>query len=393
MNFTDFSLSYTKRTNSLHKSKTGQFFSSQDIIKRSFKGISIPDGSSLLEPSFGSGEFFYFLKDKNINIDGVEMEKELYDYCCKEYNGNFYNEDFLKFKANKKYDFIVGNPPYFVMTKRYRDFIKKEYADVIYGRVNIYQLFVKKCIDLLEDDGYLIFIIPASVKSGKYFSKLREYIVKHCRIVDIIEFNKNDFMDTDITPITIILQKTKNDGRFTYNGIFYEDVSKYNGHKTISDLGCKVMTGNFVWSGKIGKDDKKGENKRWLTDDSKQIPLLYSQNIGDNTLVMNNIKAPKKQYIKKEYVKKHNLKPISAPFLVVNRTIGYKNKKIKVVLVNDGKQYMVENHVNYITGDSKNLAIVKKSLEDKRTAEFINDVIGVVNLSKTELETLIPVWI
>ena len=94
MNFTDFSLEYTKKKNSKHKSKTGQFFSSQNLINKCFAEIKIPDNSDILEPSFGSGEFLYFLeKNYNVNVDGVELEQELFEHCKNTYKGNFYNKN------------------------------------------------------------------------------------------------------------------------------------------------------------------------------------------------------------------------------------------------------------------------------------------------------------
>jgi len=46
--------------------------------------------------------------------------------------------DYLKYN-NKEYDFIVGNPPYFVMKK---DEVDKEYNKYYDGRPNIFSIFI-----------------------------------------------------------------------------------------------------------------------------------------------------------------------------------------------------------------------------------------------------------
>ena len=55
-----------------------------------------------------------------------------------------FQSDFLELNIIKKYDLIVGNPPYFEIKKK--DLKYEGYQTVISGRINIYTLFLYKCI-------------------------------------------------------------------------------------------------------------------------------------------------------------------------------------------------------------------------------------------------------
>jgi hypothetical protein len=62
----------------------------------------------------------------------------------------------------------------------------------------------------------------------------------------------------------------------------------------------------------------------------------------------------------------------------------------------DMKEFYAENHVNMIlpkNSDAEaNLELVKKSFEDVRTCEFIQKFVGNGAMSKTEIESVMPVF-
>ena len=72
---------------------------------------------------------------------------------------------------------------------------KKIFIEIIRGRVNIYSIFIYKCIGMLKPNGKLKFVIPTSLLSSKYFEKLRYYTHKTCIIENIEILGSNDFRD------------------------------------------------------------------------------------------------------------------------------------------------------------------------------------------------------
>lgn len=73
-------------------------------------------------------------------------------------------------------------------------------------------------ISLLANNGLFSFIVPDSFLIGRYFSKLRHYILNTCRIIEIILF-REDFWQSGTVgfPVIIILQKERNEARRTKN--------------------------------------------------------------------------------------------------------------------------------------------------------------------------------
>ena len=59
-----------------------------------------------------------------------------------------FNEDFLKWNPNMKFDVIIGNPPY--------------QGGVGNGSKKLYPYFIKKSIELLKENGFLLFVTPNS---------------------------------------------------------------------------------------------------------------------------------------------------------------------------------------------------------------------------------------
>lgn len=95
------------------------------------------------------------------------------------------NCDFLR----QQYDYVIGNPPYMSFGFRGAKKIGTEYLDYLRGayvsaqyKLSIYALFMQRGIDILAPNGKLGFIVPDSFLLGRYYSKIREYILKNTTI-------------------------------------------------------------------------------------------------------------------------------------------------------------------------------------------------------------------
>ena len=225
---------------------------------------------------------------------------------------------------------------------------------------------------------------------------MREYIMKYCDIESIIKFTSDLFEDA--LQKTMIFQIRKRKAGVAGNQKFivsigggkifspdYIELNKYLiGKVFITGLGCSVKTGNIVWNQFMDKHKDKFLNDS-KSDGKDNIPLIYPRNLKNGKIVL--IKNDKKpQYIKYNT----DLKPISAPVIAINRIIGSDNISLHPALIESG-DYFFENHINIITGSIYNLRVVEKSLNNSKTIEFIKKIIGNTQLSKTELETMIPI--
>ena len=208
---------------------------------------------NLLDPSVGTGNL---LKDINIEnydyIDVYDIKEEYIDNCNDKFNK--YNADFLKSDIKSKYKNIILNPPYIKiqnLSDDYRKFIKKTFNILKKGNIDIYQAFILKCLDLLEDDGVMISITPNSYLYNKSCIDIREYLFKNKYIYEIIDYGSEKIFDGVSVYCCITIFKKKNNESLIYNNetIFYKNIvnnslfDKNTENNVILKTICKVSNG------------------------------------------------------------------------------------------------------------------------------------------------------
>ena len=393
--YTKESIDYLKNTDIKKRKKLGQYFTPKSIRELLISKLPKKDNADILDPACGSGEFLLSCKKyfKNPILYGFDIDKKLINIASKLVkNASIKNFDFLNIDINKKkYDYIIGNPPYFEL--KLNEEIKKKYFDIIKGRVNIFSLFIKTGLDLLKDGGYLAYVVPPSMNNGAYFSKLREYIIKNSSLeyLHIID-GADNFHLANQKVMLIILKKTnsKKSSKYIFkkNGItiFTEDKKflnkAYKNTVSLKDIGYTVKTGSIIWN----------EHKEKLTNDKNNSTLLiWASNINNGKIIIGYTKG-KPQYIKNV----SNDLIIKNSVVVVNRITGSsKDINIKAAIVNE-KEFVCENHVNVIYM-SKNancnysLEDIFKALQDKTNIKVMRLISGNTQISKTELERLLPI--
>lgn len=393
--YTKESIDYLKNTDIKKRKKLGQYFTPKSIRELLLSKLPKKDNADILDPACGSGEFLLSCKKyfKNPILYGFDIDKKLINIASKLVkNASIKNFDFLNIDINKKkYDYIIGNPPYFEL--KLNEEIKKKYFDIIKGRVNIFSLFIKTGLDLLEDGGYLAYVVPPSMNNGAYFSKLREYVIKNSSLeyLHIID-GADNFHLANQKVMLIILKKTnsKKSSKYIFkkNGItiFTEDKKflnkAYKNTVSLKDIGYTVKTGSIIWN----------EHKEKLTNDKNNSTLLiWASNINNGKIIIGYTKG-KPQYIKNI----SNDLIIKSRVVVVNRITGSsKDINIKAAIVNE-KEFVCENHVNVIYM-SKNancnysLEDIFKALQDKTNIKVMRLISGNTQISKTELERLLPI--
>ena len=393
--YTKESIDYLKNTDIKKRKKLGQYFTPKSIRELLLSKLPKKDNADILDPACGSGEFLLSCKKyfKNPILYGFDIDKKLINIASKLVkNASIKNFDFLNIDINKKkYDYIIGNPPYFEL--KLNEEIKRKYFGIIKGRVNIFSLFIKTGLDLLKDGGYLAYVVPPSMNNGAYFSKLREYIIKNSSLeyLHIID-GADNFHLVNQKVMLIILKKTnsKKSSKYIFkkNGItiFTEDKKflnkAYKNTVSLKDIGYTVKTGSIIWN----------EHKEKLTNDKNNSTLLiWASNINNGKIIIGYTKG-KPQYIKNI----SNDLIIKSRVVVVNRITGSsKDINIKAAIVNE-KEFVCENHVNVIymsknANQNYSLEDIFKALQDKTNIKVMRLISGNTQISKTELERLLPI--
>lgn len=91
------------------------------------------------------------------------------------------------------YRCVIGNPPYVSFGLRgtgkldaeYGQYLRQAYAATAEYKLSYYVFFLQRGIELLAPGGYLGFIVPDSFLLGRYYSKLRRFILEQTAIHSI----------------------------------------------------------------------------------------------------------------------------------------------------------------------------------------------------------------
>lgn len=372
--FSENSSTLNKQLSKDTRKSEGIFFTPFSARKRLFEVLDTLHVSpkTILEPSFGSGEFLMDLYKRypKSTVYGVEKNTTLFNSVPR--TKTLYNEDFLEY-TSKPVDLIVGNPPYLT--------VKTKQPECMTGRGNIYIQFLYKCLTQhLKLNGILAFILPTSLYNSSYYEPCRRYISENVTILHLETLDVTYYETTQPTILIVIKNcKLNNDYIFEYLDNkyitpFYKELYDLTKNTvTLKSLGFSVKTGDVVWN----------QEKDKLSNDGTLV--IYSSNIVDNTLVLNNLTGEKKQYIRE-----FKNKPTKGPAILVSR--GYGNSyRFSFVVVND-IEFHGENHINVISPNNNDsdtyIDKIKKSFESDKTSLFIKYFVGNGALSKSELENL-----
>lgn len=185
------------------------------ILKWAFNGTT---GQDLLEPSCGDGVFLERAsKYKYKSITAIEFDKKEAKKAenLKLRASKVINTDFHQFcnETNKKFDIVVGNPPYI----RYQYFDQKQQkeAEAIFDRVgikyskltNAWVSFVIGSSLLLKDQGKIGFVLPAELLQVSYAKPLRDYLAHFFHKINIISFKKLVFPDIQQEVVLLLCEK------------------------------------------------------------------------------------------------------------------------------------------------------------------------------------------
>lgn len=203
----------------MQRQDNASFYTRQDICFSIVK--ELPDADNyksikILEPSVGVGNFLPLLIKKysqvaNVEIDVFDVDnnslntlKEIIKIIevPKNIMINFINQDFLLYKFDKKYDVVVGNPPFGKIVKDKN--LLKEYKRNIYNDKtnNIFSFFVEKAINIGQ---HVALISPKSILSAPEFNLSRD-LLSNLFFKTIIDYGEKAFDGVKIETIGLVFQ-------------------------------------------------------------------------------------------------------------------------------------------------------------------------------------------
>lgn len=239
--------SYTATVSQIFKKDNGQFFTPVEIAQ--FMGSLVTTNKTMidiLDPGCGTGILTCALVEniikqnlqiEEINLVAYETDSNLISLSekslsyLKEWLNNqgilfryiicvhdFILDNYTRFdtrpnafptNSKQEFDYIISNPPYFKLSKD--DERVKAAKIIIDGQPNIYSIFLALATQMLKADGEMIFIVPRSFTSGRYFNLFRNYFFKEVQLdyIHLFDSRKDTFSRDNVLQETLILKASK----------------------------------------------------------------------------------------------------------------------------------------------------------------------------------------
>lgn len=171
----------------------------------------------ILEPSCGTGNFLRYIDPSNNFVDAYEFSKDddtgyqiakaSYPFAnikCDYFESIFY-EGNKRVGTNKKYDLVIGNPPY----SNFTGFYSSKTREGKHFTGNTYdQYFIWAGIELLKTNGVLVMIIPSTfLDNNSSYEKFKDDIYSKADLTGAYRLPKRVFAHTDIQTDIVVFKK------------------------------------------------------------------------------------------------------------------------------------------------------------------------------------------
>ncbi|VVB70803.1 Ribosomal RNA small subunit methyltransferase C [uncultured archaeon] len=191
------------------KKRLGQYFTTNNDLQRVVSIFIRNNPEVILEPSVGRGDLLVEVLKRFpfVALDLYEIDDTLDTLNCIKKEQIIFC-DFLTCEIHKKYRTIISNPPFIKLKKEYNQYIK----------------FIEKCIELLDDDGELIVIVPSDFFYTTSAISIIKTMLINGTFTDIYNpHNDKLFEGATIDVIVFRYQKTQN----IDNSVKYNDKQRY----------------------------------------------------------------------------------------------------------------------------------------------------------------------
>lgn len=203
-------LLYISLKNQRNRKTTGSYYTPTVLVNKlcsKLFSMNACKNRTVLDPCCGTGNFILQLPKeidyRNVygnEIDAVSVKIAQINYALKYcisdrkiIEDHITNGDYLDFTDEKKYDFIIGNPPWgYVFLESDKKQLRKRYKSAATANIESYDVFCEKALYQLKDGGVLSFIVPEAILNVKAHKAIREVMSK-CSSVQYIEFLGNAF--------------------------------------------------------------------------------------------------------------------------------------------------------------------------------------------------------
>jgi len=212
----------------------------QKLIAASFRHLNLFKAGKIIDPCCGSGNFlihlFEFLRNQlaaagcpegeaearavetlvgwdndlaavllaKMNLALLLQDPELIPKL------QIYHGDTLLNCSGRKYDLIIGNPPWgYEFSQRESRRLAQRYRTAqANGRIESFNLFVEWAVNHVGEDGLISYVLPEAFLTARLHTAARELVLRSCR-VEAVDHLGMVFSAVNAPAVTLIARKTK----------------------------------------------------------------------------------------------------------------------------------------------------------------------------------------
>ena len=210
------SLSKIAELTNTNRTDNAAFYTNKSLVTEIIRSLQDTDKESIriLEPSVGVGNFIPLIckkfENKKVIIDVVDIDEDSIQLLKlllkklklpKTIKINYIVDDFLLHEFDCKYDYVIGNPPFYKMSSK--DRLLKTYRKFAINKTtnNICSFFLDKAQSLGDN---VVLVFPKVLLNTPEFVPTREYL-SNKSIPCIIDFGENGFPGVLIETIALFV--------------------------------------------------------------------------------------------------------------------------------------------------------------------------------------------
>ena len=214
----------------------GQFWTPSWVAEAMVSYLFAGGKKIIFDPCVGAGAFFQAAKNisdrlqQKVTLKGTEIDHN----ALMEAGRNGLSErdlegvevrDFLLEPPLSKFEGVIANPPYIrhhrlssEVKNRLQKYALEMIGEKIDGRAGYHVYFLMKGLELLNDNGRLVFILPADTCEGKFAPVLWKWITENYCLDAVVTFSHGatPFPKQDTNPVIVMIRKAKPRTKFMW---------------------------------------------------------------------------------------------------------------------------------------------------------------------------------
>ena len=207
------------------RKKNGTYYTSERLVTALIDNlfeISGNNGLTACDPCCGTGNFLMGLLNRGIepnNIYGQDIDDisvciariNAYlvneNWSCEELKSHIVCKNTLESDCSEKFDIILGNPPWgYSYSEEEIAVLKKRYITAETKGTESFELFIEQGLNMLKDNGYMVYILPESLLSVASHYKARMILSKNCSF-KFVNYLGNSFSNVQCPAVIIGVEK------------------------------------------------------------------------------------------------------------------------------------------------------------------------------------------